>query len=87
MQRVSDPVIKGLLDDLCDQDVFSTEENKAVIQDNTNTTDRARWVIKTVIGKGERASWIMIDSIKKRDKHLYDHLGLISSATAGGAGL
>ena len=87
MQRVSDPVIKGLLDDLCDHDVFSTEENKAVIQDNTNTTDRARWVITTVMGKGERASWIMIDSIKKRDKHLYDTLGLISSATAGGAGL
>ena len=87
MDGVSDPVIKGLLDDLCDHDVFSPAENKSAIQDNTNTTDRARWVIKTVMGKGERASWIMIDSIKKRDKYLYDHLGLISSATAGGAGL
>ena len=85
MQRVSDPVIKGLLDDLWQQKVFSTDERKS-LQDKPNTTDRARWMIETVMGKGELASKIMIDSMKKRDQFLCITLGLSSSATAGGDG-
>ena len=84
MCRVSDPVIKGLLDDLYDKEVFNTAEKESVIQDKTNTTDWARWVIQTVINKGETASQIMIDCMKKKDKHLCITLGLIPS-TAGGA--
>ena len=79
LQSVSDPVIKGLLVELHDHDVFSDEENKSVIQDQTNTTDRARCLLETVIGKGENPSRIMIDSMKKRDRHFCITLGLISS--------
>ncbi|XP_030211403.1 caspase-1-like, partial [Gadus morhua] len=84
MKRVSDPVIKGLLDDLWQQKVFSTEEKDSVIEGQTTRTDRARCLIDMVIGKGERASHVMIDRMKKRDKHLCSTLGLISSLAGVG---
>ena len=77
VKRVSDPVIKGLLDDLWQQKVFSTEEKKSVMEQQRTTTDRARCLIESVIGKGETASRIMIDSMKKRDRYLCIHLDLI----------
>ncbi|CAL8236820.1 unnamed protein product, partial [Arctogadus glacialis] len=79
VQRVSYPVIKGLLDDLWQQKVFSTEDKDFVMEDQRIRADRARRLIDMVIGKGERASRIMIDSMKKRDYHLCITLGLISS--------
>ncbi|XP_030211354.1 NLR family CARD domain-containing protein 3-like [Gadus morhua] len=79
VDRVSDPVIKGLLDDLWQQQVFNTEEKDSVMEGLKIRADRARCLIDMVIGKGERASQMMIDSMKKRDKHLCSTLGLISS--------
>ncbi|CAL8390553.1 unnamed protein product [Boreogadus saida] len=79
VQRVSGPVIKGLLDDLWQQKVFSTEEKDYVIEYQTIRVDRARCLIDMVIAKGERASLAMIDSMKERDKHLCSTLGLMSS--------
>uniref|UniRef100_A0A8C5CZ36 NACHT, LRR and PYD domains-containing protein 12-like n=1 Tax=Gadus morhua TaxID=8049 RepID=A0A8C5CZ36_GADMO len=79
VDRVSDPVIKGLLDDLWQQQVFNTEEKDSVMEGLKIRADRARCLIDMVIGKGERASQMMIDSMKKRDKHLCIKLGLISS--------
>uniref|UniRef100_A0A8C4ZZG0 CARD domain-containing protein n=1 Tax=Gadus morhua TaxID=8049 RepID=A0A8C4ZZG0_GADMO len=79
VKGVSDPVIKGLLDDLWQQKVFSTEEKDYVIEDQKSKVDRARCLIDMVMGKGERASQAMIDSMKKRDQHLCSTLGLISS--------
>ena len=78
VDRVSDPVIKGLLDDLWQQKVFSSEEKDYVMAERTKA-DQARCLIDMVIGKGERASQAMIDSMKKRDEHLCSTLGLISS--------
>ena len=83
VQRVSDPVIKGLLDDLWQQKVFSTEEKKSVMEQQRTTTDRARCLIESVIVKGELASRIMIDSMKKRDRHLCITLRLISHDHVG----
>ena len=54
VDRVSDPGIKGLLDDLWQQKVFSTEEKDSVTEDHKNRADRARCLIDMVIGKGER---------------------------------
>ncbi|CAL8289861.1 unnamed protein product [Arctogadus glacialis] len=84
VKGVSDPVMKGLLDDLWQQKVFSTEEKDSVIEDQKSKVDRARRLIDMVMGKGERASHVMIDSMKKRDEHLCFNLGLISSLAGVG---
>ena len=82
VKGVSDPVIKGLLDDLYHHEVFSSEEKDSVMEGQTIRADRARCLIDMVMGKGERASQAMIDSMKKRDEHLCSTLGLISSSAA-----
>uniref|UniRef100_A0A8C5B0V1 CARD domain-containing protein n=1 Tax=Gadus morhua TaxID=8049 RepID=A0A8C5B0V1_GADMO len=84
VKGVSDPVIKCLLDDLWQQKVFSTEEKDSVIEDQKSKVDRARCLIDMVMGKGERASQAMIDSMKKRDEHLCSTLGLMSSLAGVG---
>jgi hypothetical protein len=83
VQRVSSAVIKGLLDDLLAQGVFSTEEKATVTQANRITQDQARCVIDTVIGKGEESSGIMIDCLLRRDRHLCRQLVLIASDAMG----
>ncbi|XP_030235970.1 uncharacterized protein LOC115560663 isoform X3 [Gadus morhua] len=83
---VTTSVIKGLLNDLWQQHVFSTEETEYMMEDFTTSADMARCLIKMVIGKGERASHIMIDSMKKRDPDLCSTLGLISSPAGVGHG-
>ncbi|CAL8332887.1 unnamed protein product [Boreogadus saida] len=70
VKRVSIPVIKGLLDDLWQQKVFSTEEKDSVMEELRSTKDRARCLIDEVMKKGERASQVMIDSMKEMDNHL-----------------
>ncbi|CAL8353486.1 unnamed protein product [Lota lota] len=82
VQRVSNPVIECLLDDLLHHEVLSTEEKDSVMENQTSTTNKARCLIDMVIRKGERASQIMVDSMKVRDPELYSTLGLISSPTA-----
>ena len=84
VKGVSDPVIKGLLDDLYHHEVFSSEEKDSVMEEQRSRADQARCLIDTVIGKGERASQMMIDGIKERDKHLCINLGLISSLAGVG---
>ena len=84
VQRVSIPVIKGLLDDLWQQELLSTEDKDFVMEKGKIKTDMARCLIDMVIGKGETASKEMIDSMKKRDNPLCITLGLISSPTASG---
>jgi hypothetical protein len=76
VKRVSIPVIKGLLDDLWQQNVFSTEEKDSVMEEQRSTADRARCLIDEVMKKGERASQVMIDSMKLMDNHLCITLGL-----------
>ena len=78
VKGVSEPAIKGLLDDLWQQKVFSSEEKDYVMAESIKA-DQARCLIDMVMGKGERASQAMIDSMKKRDEHLCSTLGLISS--------
>ena len=84
VKGVSEPVIKGLLDDLWQQKVFSSEEKDSVMEEQRSRADQARCLIDTVMGKGERASQIMIDSMKKRDPNLCCTLGLMSSPAGVG---
>ncbi|CAL8334778.1 unnamed protein product [Boreogadus saida] len=79
VEGVSDPVIKGLLDDLYHHKVFKCSEEKDHVMAGSTKADQARCMIDMVIGKGERASQAMIDSMKKRDQHLCSTLGLMSS--------
>ncbi|XP_056468394.1 uncharacterized protein LOC130406731 isoform X2 [Gadus chalcogrammus] len=81
VQRVSIPVINGLLDDLWQQNLLSTEDKDFVTGKGKIKTDMARHLMDMVIGKGEKASKEMIDSMKKRDNPLCITLGLISSPT------
>ncbi|CAL8282785.1 unnamed protein product [Boreogadus saida] len=85
VKGVSDPVIKGLLDDLYHHEVFSSEEKDSVMEEQRSRADQACCLIDMVIGKGERASQMMIDGIKERDKHLCINLGLISSLAGVGS--
>ncbi|XP_056468398.1 uncharacterized protein LOC130406733 [Gadus chalcogrammus] len=83
---VSISVIEGLLDDLWQQHVFSTEEKDYMMEDYIIRADRARCLIDMVMAKGETASHIMIDGMKKRDPDLCITLGLISSPAGVGHG-
>jgi hypothetical protein len=84
VKGVSDPVIKGLLDDLYHHKVFKCSEEKDYVMAGSTKADQARRMIDMVIGKGERASQAMIDSMKKRDQHLCSTLGLMSSPAGVG---
>ncbi|CAL8349683.1 unnamed protein product [Arctogadus glacialis] len=77
VQKVPLPALKGLLDDLWQRKVLSTDDKDTVMEDHTSRTDRARCLIDMVMGKGERASLEMIDSMLERDQELYLTLGLI----------
>ena len=79
MKTVKIIVIRGLLGDLLQQKVFSTEDKDSVMEKGKIKTDIARCLIDMVIRKGEKASRIMIDSMKKRDPDLCSTLGLIAS--------
>ena len=84
VKTVKIAVIRGLLDDLLQQKVFSTEDKDSVMEKGKIKTDMARCLIDMVIGKGEKQSRIMIGSMKKRDPDLCSTLGLISSPAGVG---
>ena len=84
VKTVKISVIRGLLDDLLQQKVFSTQDKDSVMEKGKIKTDMARCLIDMVIRKGEKASRIMIDGMKKRDPDLCSTLGLISSPAGVG---
>ncbi|XP_056466913.1 uncharacterized protein LOC130405755 isoform X4 [Gadus chalcogrammus] len=84
VKTVKISVIRGLLDDLLEQKVFSTEDKVSVMENERSRKDRARCLIDMVIGKGEKASRIMIASMKKKYNDLCSTLGLISSPAGVG---
>ena len=75
--KVGLPALKGLLDDLWQHKVLSTEDKDTVMEDHRSRADRARCLIDMVKAKGERASLAMIDCMLERDRELYLTLGLI----------
>ncbi|XP_074016978.1 caspase-1-like [Numenius arquata] len=76
VERVTRPVISGLLDDLLNQKVLNLDEVDEVQERYTVRADKARCLIDTVRLKGTKASQIFIDSLKKRDGTLAEQLGL-----------
>ena len=80
MERVSKPVISGLLDELLARGVLSLEEVDEVHDRYTVRSDKARCLIDNVRLKGPRASQVFIDSLQKRDGTLAKQLGLAAES-------
>ncbi|KAM7088635.1 caspase-1-like [Ciconia boyciana] len=87
VERVSKPVISGLLDELLARGVLSLEEVDEVQDRYTVRADKARCLIDCVRLKGARASQIFIDSLRKRDGTLAEQLGLTAESGSPGAQL
>ena len=84
VKTVKISVIKGLLDDLLEQKVFITEDKEYFMENKGSTKEQAQCLIDMVIAKGEKASRIMIASMKKKYYDLCSTLGLISSPAGVG---
>lgn len=80
MERVSKPVISGLLDELLAQGVLNLEEVDKVQDRYMVRADKARCLIDSVRLKGLRASQIFINSLRKRDGTLAEQLGLTAES-------
>ncbi|XP_072209656.1 caspase-1-like [Excalfactoria chinensis] len=85
VSRVSKAVLSNLLDELLAHKVLNQAEVDEVREGNTVTTDKARSLIDTVRRKGTKASAIFIDSLRKHDGNLAEHLGLSAAAEPPGA--
>jgi len=69
-------VLSGLLEDLLQEKVLSTENKDFVLESQTTKKNRAYCLINMVIRKGERASQMMVDSLKVRGPELWVQLRL-----------
>lgn len=74
IDRVSDPVLNKLLDELLHRGVLSDGEGEAARA--KPRADKARDVIDTVRKKGAEASSIMITTLSNNDPFLCKELGL-----------
>lgn len=68
VNRVSDPVLTQLLDELLERDVISDAEMQSFR--SQVRADKARDLIDTVQGKGGKACSILMDAICHLDSHL-----------------
>ena len=76
VENVNRELIKQLLDDLLKAGVVNRGEKNSILEDNTNTADMARYLIDTVMGKGDEASRKMIAHLQHRDSMFYKNLSL-----------
>ncbi|XP_044222654.1 caspase a-like [Thunnus albacares] len=74
VENVNRELIKQLLDDLLKDGVVNRGEKNSVLEDNKNTADMARYLIDTVMGKGDEASRKMIAHLQHRDSMFYKNL-------------
>ncbi|CAK6983293.1 caspase a-like%2C partial [Scomber scombrus] len=78
VEMVSEDLIKQLLDDLLEDGIVKDGERGSILKENSTRTHRARSLIDTVKGKGDKASRKFIDHIYVRNPSLYKDLGLSS---------
>lgn len=74
VNRVSEEILNQLLDDLEDTNILNFGEVQAITQGSTTTTHRARQLISSVRGKGDKASNKFIHYFQNRDRTLYEAL-------------
>lgn len=74
VEKVSNEIVKHLLDDLEDDKVLNFREAEAIIEVNRRATDRATKLIDNVRKKGNGASNRLIHHLKTRDPFLHEEL-------------
>ncbi|XP_026017167.1 NLR family CARD domain-containing protein 3-like isoform X1 [Astatotilapia calliptera] len=75
IDRVSEPVLKKLLDKLLEQHIINDQEMESV-RSQQSKADKARDVIDTVRRKGSTASSLLIDALCEADPCLFTELNL-----------
>ncbi|XP_037630608.1 caspase-1-like isoform X2 [Sebastes umbrosus] len=76
VEKVSNALLKDLLDDLLGDGVLNDGQKDSILEENSNRADKARSLIDTVKRKGDEASRKMIAHLHSRDLMLYSELGL-----------
>ncbi|XP_014867214.1 PREDICTED: protein NLRC3-like [Poecilia mexicana] len=80
VERVSEEILKQLLDDLLSDRVFNYMEIEEILQKNPIRADKARNTIDAVMKKGHRACRLMIKRLHLIDPTLSNQLGLSSDS-------
>ncbi|XP_007544711.1 protein NLRC3-like, partial [Poecilia formosa] len=78
VERVSEEILKRLLDDLLSDRVFTQSEMEGILQKNQAREDKARNTIDAVRKKGQEACRLMIRRLHHRDPTLSNQLSLSS---------
>ncbi|XP_023185455.1 NACHT, LRR and PYD domains-containing protein 14-like [Xiphophorus maculatus] len=81
VEKVSEEILKRLLDDLLSDGVFNHSEIESILQKNPIRADKARETIDAVMKKGQRACRLMIKRLHHRDPTLSNQLGLSSDSS------
>ncbi|XP_075344121.1 NLR family CARD domain-containing protein 3-like isoform X1 [Odontesthes bonariensis] len=81
VERVTEEILKQLLDALLADGVFNRLEKEAISEEK-HKADRARSLIDDVGKKGEEASRKMMEHLQKLDPTLSSQLGLLSGPSA-----
>uniref|UniRef100_A0A3B3TQU6 CARD domain-containing protein n=1 Tax=Poecilia latipinna TaxID=48699 RepID=A0A3B3TQU6_9TELE len=84
VERVSEEILKRLLDDLLSDQVFTQSEMEGILQKNQTREDKARNTIDAVMKKGQRACRVMIKCLHHRDPTLSNQLSLSSLSPVKG---
>ncbi|XP_043998650.1 NACHT, LRR and PYD domains-containing protein 12-like [Gambusia affinis] len=80
VERVSEEILKRLLDGLLSDGVFTLSEIEGILQKNQTRADKARDTTDTVKKKGQRACRLMIKRLHHMDSTLSNQLGLSSDS-------
>ncbi|XP_030612160.1 uncharacterized protein LOC115799246 [Archocentrus centrarchus] len=81
--RVSNEVLAQLVEALVSDGVLNHWEKKyMILEEDRNTHEKAHHVIKTIMKKGDKACWTMIERLKSRDPLLSSELGLSSAPSS-----
>uniref|UniRef100_A0A3Q2NWT6 NLR family CARD domain-containing protein 3-like n=1 Tax=Fundulus heteroclitus TaxID=8078 RepID=A0A3Q2NWT6_FUNHE len=76
VKRVSEEVLKQLLDSLEAGGVLNNSETEAILEKNQTRADKARSTIDAVRKKGNDSCKMMIQHLQLKDATLSNHLGL-----------
>ncbi|XP_028445361.1 caspase-1-like, partial [Perca flavescens] len=78
IEKVSNVLIKQLLDDLLEDGVLNDGEKDSILRESCTSADRARCLIDMVRKKGRKASRKIFTHLQSRDPTLSAELGLPS---------
>ncbi|XP_044139874.1 caspase-1-B-like isoform X3 [Bufo gargarizans] len=79
INRCSEPLIKGLLDDLLHEDILGPDEVEHINQCNLNRANKCRDLIDIVINKGNYSCNVLLQRITQRDRILSEDIGITAA--------